>query len=336
LAAAFDESARCPLFAQVLSEALPDEADRHVYQVFCGYILNPTCEHEVSFVNFGPGGTGKSTLAGGIAELLGPDLCSAAGLEELCKSGSYTLPSLKSKMLNLGSELNGTEIEESANFKKLVSGEPLNVRRIYGAPEDMRTTCKLWFLTNNMPRFRGGTDAETRRLRILHFAVQPKKKDSTLKEKLRGELSGILNWMVEGALWLLEKKRIPNGGATTAKVMESFHRGNDPVGAFVRDRCVFDAHEVMVKGSLLDAFREWCDAAGLPSEKLENYFFKTLLNRHPGLRNSRRMIKSKREHCLVGIGLKPGEDAEPSGMNEEQMFAFKEKLRAKLGIVEEQ
>ena len=76
-------------------------------------------------------------------------------------------------MLNLGSELAGTEIETSATFKKLVSGESVEAREIYGRPEEIRSTCKLLFLTNLLPRFRQGTNAEERRLRLLHFDKEP-------------------------------------------------------------------------------------------------------------------------------------------------------------------
>ncbi|RYD74948.1 MAG: hypothetical protein EOP84_19065, partial [Verrucomicrobiaceae bacterium] len=181
LATSYDPSARCDLFVQKIEEALPDPDDRAVFQAFGGYILYPSCDLETSLVCYGPGGTGKSTLAGTYGEVVGRELCGSAGLDELCKNGSYTLPTLKNKLLNLGSELTGNEIEESANFKKLVSGEYLSVRQIYGAPEEMQTTCKLLFLTNQPPWFKRGTDAETRRLRILPFTVKPTVKDPSLK-----------------------------------------------------------------------------------------------------------------------------------------------------------
>ena len=91
---------------------------------------------------------------------MGTSLCGKASLEELCKTSGYSLPTIRDKMLNLGTELNGTEIEESSNFKKLVSGEGMLARQIYCEPGEMVTTCKLVFLTNNLPRFKYGTDAE--------------------------------------------------------------------------------------------------------------------------------------------------------------------------------
>jgi putative DNA primase/helicase len=232
-------------------------------------------------------------------------------------------------MLNLGSELNGKEVEESSNFKKLVSGEWINVRPIYGAPEDMQTWCKLWFLSNNMPRFSWGTDAETRRLRILYFGVKPKEKDPKLKEKLRAESSGILNWMLVGLLWLLKNKRIPNGGGTTAKMLERFDRGNDPVGAFLRERCGFGPDERALKSDVFASFKAWCEEAGLPSERLENLFFKKLANDHADIQTKRLKVGGKRDYYLIGLGLKSEEVAAAEDMPMGKKMEWSAKLKGK-------
>jgi phage/plasmid-associated DNA primase len=60
----------------------------------------------------------------------------------------------------------------------------------------MRTTCKLWFLSNHLPRFRHGTEAELRRMRFIRFDHISDEKDVTLKAKIRAERDGILGLMV--------------------------------------------------------------------------------------------------------------------------------------------
>ena len=304
LEAAFVRDAPRGTFDRVLQEALPDPDDRRLLQMFAGYILWPGCEHEIALVCYGPGGTGKSTVVGCLREVLGDGLCGSSGLEELCKSGSYSLPTLKFKMLNLGSELCGTEITESANFKKLVSGEWLNVRQIYGAPEEMQSTCKLLFLSNEMPKFRLGTDAEMRRLRILHFKQKPASIDIDLKNKLKQEASGILNWMVEGLVQLLREKRIPDGGASAQELLQMFNKTNDPVGAFLADQCLFGPAHRIAKGDLFEEFKEWSEGIGAVWDKMENHFFKTLRKRHPELKDERPTLGGERKHCIRGIKLK--------------------------------
>ena len=300
LAAGYDPKARCPLFDRVLSECLPDADDRLLLQVFGGYALYPGCEYEASLVSHGEGQTGKSTLAGTLGHVLGKELCSSCGLEELCEPGSYSLPMLKNRMLNLGAELEGNEIATSANFKKLVSGEFLNARQIYCKPEEMSTNCKLLFLTNHMPRFRAGTYAEERRLRILRFGQQVAAEDTTLKERLRGEASGVLNWMLEGLAWLLRNKYVPYGGAQSLELTEEFHKSNDPVSAYVKERCTLDPKKALSKTDLFDDFKSWCEASGLPGEKMQNVFFKRLIQLYD-LKTAREKWGDKRVYCYRGI-----------------------------------
>ena len=304
LEAAFVRDAPRTNFDRVLQEALPDPEDRLLLQRFAGYILWPGCQHEVALVCYGPGGTSKSSVVGCFREVLGDGLCVSAGLEELCKNGSYSLPTLKFKMLNLGSELCGTEITESANFKKLVSGESINVRQIYGSPEEMQSTCKLLFLSNEMPKFRSGTDAEMRRLRILHFKNKPVSIDIDLKNKLKLESSGILNWMVEGLVQLIREHRIPNGGTSAQELLQMFNKTNDPVGAFLADQCLFGPSHRVSKSDLFEEFKEWSEGMGAVWDKMENHFFKTLRKRYPELRDERPTLGGERKHCIRGIKLK--------------------------------
>lgn len=303
IAAAFDPQAKCPLFTEKLEEMLPDPEDRELLQFFCGSVLYPSSEHETALVAYGPGGTGKSTVALVIREVLGADNVGSAGLEELCSTSSYVLPTLKWKLVNIGSELRGSEEVESANFKKLVTGETMNVRAIYRDPEDMTTTCKFMFLSNNLPRFKDGTDAELRRLRILHFNQKPKNLDPKLKEKLAAETSGIFNWMLEGLAKLMTQKAIPLGGKAAQAVLNSFNKDNDKVGAFVSERCMLGPGGTVSKKDLFEAFGEWCEDNGHSAEKLENYFFKRLAQRYPELKSSRLQLSGTRTHCYNGIAI---------------------------------
>ena len=185
LEAGYDTLARCPTFSRVLKEALPDDDDRALLQHFVGSTLLPSCKYEAALVCYGPGGTGKGTIAEPIASIFGTELVERIGMSNICDPKGYYLPKLKHVALNLGTELDALEVSESGNFKLLVSGEPIDVRPIYGAPFTMSTTAKLWFLSNNMPRFKQGTDAEQRRMRFLRFDKKPAAKVVGLRDKIK-------------------------------------------------------------------------------------------------------------------------------------------------------
>ena len=145
------ERAECPQFRKFLEEILPDVKDRELLQLLSGNLLLPSSRFETCIVSYGRAGSGKSTLADTIGAVFGNDLVRNLSLAQICDPQSYYLPYLKRSALNLGTELDSLPLGESSNFKMIVSGEPVEARPIYGSPFRMRTNCKLWFLSNNLP-----------------------------------------------------------------------------------------------------------------------------------------------------------------------------------------
>jgi P4 family phage/plasmid primase-like protien len=304
LAAKFDDGADCPLFQRILNEALADDDDKRLYQFCAGNFLLPDCRYETALVCYGEAGRGKSTLAEPVGEVFGRTLVPRLTLSQLCDPKSYHLPKLKHAAVNLGTELDAIELGDSAIFKAVVSGEPVEARPIYGAPFTMATSCKLWFLSNCLPRFRHGTEAELRRTRFLRFDYLPPKKDVTLKGKLAQERDGVFRWMLEGLQYLLHQQNIPLGGRHSREVHERFRVSNDPVGSFVSSRCVLDPGVSISKETLRTAYREFCEEYELPVSAGE-WFFKALYERWTQIGQSRVRDGEKRCQAIRGICLKP-------------------------------
>ncbi len=298
---------KAPLFQKVLTETLPDDRDIALFQWFSAYCLYPDCkQHEVFLVCYGPSGTGKSTLAGAVAEAFADDvLVTRLSLSKICSSGpgSYSLPSLEFALVNLATEVDTVELDESGHFKQIVSGEPVIARSIYGKPILMRTTCKLWFLSNALPRFKNGTDAEYRRARFLSFCRKPAEKDLTLKDRLQDEKSGILAWIVDGLQVILQGVTAPMGGPQSVDVLNRFELSNDPVGCFVRDNCILAPELKTPKDQIITAFSHFLDAHQF-SHRTREYFFRALYERNPAILVHRDRTGGETKHVLLGIGLK--------------------------------
>jgi len=256
-------------------------------------------------VLYGEGQNGKSTIATAISNVLGRELCGAAGLEELADNKNYVLGGLRDKLLNIGGELRADEAQDSANFKKICSGDTIITRNIYEKPIDDVLACKLMFLSNHLPRFRNGSYAEARRLIIVAFNRCIEVPDQELPEKLKLETSGILNWMLEGLQWLLLNRRIPGPGLDSCNEMSSFELYNDPVGEFLRT-LVVGADRTISKDEFREGFKDWCSDQGISSEHLENSLFKLIRKRFPEVTTKRLRIGNAtvRTPVLVGITLK--------------------------------
>ena len=301
IAASYDATASAPLFQRVLGEALPDEHDRVLFQLCAGNFLLPDCRFETALVGYGEAGRGKSTLAEPLGEALGRALVPRLTMGQICDPKSYHVPKLKFAAVNLGTELDAVELGDSATFKAIVSGEPIEARPIYGAPFTMQTTCKLWFLANSLPRFKHGTEAELRRTRFLRFDYLPPVKDVALKGKLALERNGVFRWMVEGLVELLTLPNIPLGGRESRQVHERFKVSNDPIGSFVGTRCRLDAAAKVAKESLRGAFQDYSERHNLPAS-MGDWFFRNLYERWPQLKEVRES-DGERRRFIAGIEL---------------------------------
>ncbi|MBI4326651.1 MAG: hypothetical protein HY674_15515 [Chloroflexi bacterium] len=301
--ARFDPKATAPLFNRVLCEVLPDAKDRELFQLCLGNFLFPDCRFETALVCYGEAGRGKSTVANPVASALGLDLVCRLSMSQVCDPRSYHLPSLRFAAVNLGTELTTADISESGNFKTVASGEPIEARPIYGKPFVMQTACKLWFLANSLPRFRYGTEAELRRTRFLRFDFQPPEIDVTLKTRLAAELDGVLLFMLDGLRQLLTLPEIPLGGTESRAVHERFRISNDPVGAFVRTRCLLAPGARVTKNTLRDAYGEFCTRHELPTECRE-WFFRVLFERFTSLREIQPRVDGKQIRHVQGLQLR--------------------------------
>jgi putative DNA primase/helicase len=267
--------------------------------------LEPSARLEAGLAVFGPSGTGKSTLIdSGIAEAVGGPAAgtvSRVSLRQLCDPKSYSLPGLEFSLVNIITEGDALEVEESGNFKSIVSGEPIECREIYGKPRVIVTTSKLLLATNSLPRFRNGTDAEGRRLRLLNFDQVPTRPDPNLKHRIHAEAPGILRWMAEALQDVLSLRDMPRGGASAKRVTDRFALSNDSLGCFIKQECQLDPSAFTPREELLGAFNEFADKHGFSSDN-NVWFFRKLFDRFPHLQSGKRNnIRS-----ILGITLKSG------------------------------
>lgn len=345
LKAAWDEEAEAPNFFRVAIEALPADGDggHHglaLLQWFSGYLLFPDCkQHELFLICYGPSGTGKSTIAETITNVLGGDpMVTSLTLGQICAGEkAYSLPKLEHAIVNMGTELDTVDVEDASVLKMIVSGEVVEVRSIFGRPLPMVTSAKLWFNANDLPRFKHGTDAELRRVRFLHFEKKPvcPACDGTGKVKvmvdeaektepcakctgtgvwrdrsLKGpkgalaqETNGVLRWMVAGLQQILAGVPCPDGGAGSKSVKRQFAVSNDPVRSFFEERLVRDSEGKELKDDVLKEFREYMEHRGFPQRAVEQ-LFRALYQRFPFIRPKRETRGGEVSHWLAGIRIR--------------------------------
>jgi putative DNA primase/helicase len=296
------------VFAHVLAEAVPDPQEREVFLDVLATALIPDCRYELAIVAIGETGTGKSTVASVLPGIFG-EACSFLSLGDLCHPQGYKLSCLENKALNIGTELDALEIDESGLLKQLVSGETITVRPIYGRPFQMQSHAKMIFLTNSVPRFRHGTQAEVRRLRFVRFDRKPANPDVTLKTRVARDADGLFAELVHRAQELLAGRAITEPGEWGKRTAERFAVTNDPIGEFVARYCSIAPGLQCDKAHVFSEFVEFREQFGLSDKLDERSFFRTLYDRFPAVEQRKPRTGDGRTRILTGIAMRDDDDS---------------------------
>lgn len=136
-----------------------------------------------------------------------------------------------------------------------------------------RRTHKIVLMTNHKPKIPDQTHSIWRRVKLIPFTVQftGNKEDKNLAEKLKGEYSGILNWLIRGCTdW---QQHGLNEPAIITQATAQYRHDEDTFSLFV-DECLEQVREYRAtRPELRYAYTEWAKRSGeqdLPARILYN------------------------------------------------------------------
>jgi len=247
-----------------------------------GYAATGFSHEQYIWVFVGPGRNGKGTMFELIADILGPyyhEINRAMLIEQRNEPGPSAASehkySLLGKRLIIGAETNrGQKIDASA-VKSLTGEDRINCRPNFKSEIVFKPTHTLMLHTNHLPA--GLTKDFAMRARLLKIefpwmyvddpdaealkdpanALNFRKKDRDLKDRLRQCKQGILRWIVEGCLeWQQIGLKPPD---SITKAVEDLTKEEDYMGQFIEDCLVYDqGSQLGTKSSVIyDAFSWW-------------------------------------------------------------------------------
>lgn len=216
----YHPDARCQRWEQFLFEVIDDGASIKVLQEFLGlvFIDKELLSIETALYLFGYGSNGKSVVYDMIHTILGEN-CSSFELSQLCthQNSDYYTAEANGKLLNFCSDM-GDKDFSGGRYKQIASREPITVRPIGRAPFKAMDMPLLAASINKMPTTSDSSDGYWRRSKIIVFpkTFTEEQQDKELKKKLRAEVSGIFNWVMEGRSRILAQK----GQFTSSEIMK--------------------------------------------------------------------------------------------------------------------
>lgn len=275
-----------------------DKSLRLVIEEMIGYCLLRRNEMGKSFILTGNGANGKSTLLDLMQELIGEDNISSVALNEL--NDRFKTFQLEGKLANIGDDISNEYIPDNSTFKKLVTGEKVNVERKGKDPFDFRNYSKLIFSANDLPRINDLSGGLKRRLVFIPFNATFSKKDKDydpfIGDKLTtpGALEYLLKVSIEGLYRILENKGITYSEVCN-DVWSEYESINNPILQFLDE---FEIENEPVN-DIYRKYTVWCAESNLkPFSKI--VFGKEI--RKQGYNNDKRVrLKNKQIRIFTKI-----------------------------------
>ena len=308
----FKKDAKCLKILKFISEvARPD--DIPLLQEWAGYnlwIFGYPAQKAMLLV--GDGGNGKSTLIGIIEYMVGKENRSAVSLHEL-EENRFATHDLFGKAANLYPDLPDKDLKSTGIFKMLTGGDPIRAEDKNVKAFTYHNVAKLTFSCNAVPRVPEDSVAYFRRWLIVEFPYSfegSTSEDKDLKEKLINdteEMSGFLNWALEGLQRLRANGWRFSNGKTVETVREDYIVRSDPYRAFVMHCVREDPNGQVKKDDLFQAYRDHCEIHKVVSRSRDAFFKNFKDQFRPGALTDYRPNKEEdpeRPRMFKGISLR--------------------------------
>jgi P4 family phage/plasmid primase-like protien len=306
----YDATATAPIWEKCVAEWMsgPEQSDKiRLIKQFCGYCLSSSMLYDRALFMVGDGGNGKSTFIDTISMVIGPDATSHIDLEGLY--GQFGMHGLIGKRLNIIEEVHGNYYQ-SNKLKKLISGEQVTVDIKHKPQFTFRPQAKFAFSVNMLPRVDDTSTATERRILAVSFLNNyrdnPNHELRSNFGLLAQELSGILNWMIDGAINLADEKRF----VTTKeqiRMLDEYREENSSVEGFLSQCVVLNEFTYIETPELYEEYKLWSASDGGRKIKANITFTKEV--RAYGAKKNRFSYEARTsgstESKFIGIELSP-------------------------------
>lgn len=312
----FDENKDCPQIKKFFSQILKEE-DIKPIQEYMGFCLLREYKYEKSLMLTGIGRNGKGKTLELIKKLVGFENCSQISLQDIEKD-QFAVGELHTKLCNIAGDISKEAISNSGTFKSLTGRDAIQAARKFKTRISFVNYAKMIFAGNELPRSTDLSKAFFDRWILIDFPYRflPQKEidvlgdeekkitklqDPSIIEKIASpnELSGLLNWALEG-LKTVNKNKDFTYSATNSEVKNMWIRKSDSFMAFCLDNVIETWDGEVKKTTLRQEYRKYCREHKLTSAS--DKAIKSVLAQEFGV-SDERSSHGNREMVWIGINL---------------------------------
>jgi P4 family phage/plasmid primase-like protien len=318
IAYALDENAKCPRFEnELLAGGIERPEDIRLIQKMAGQLLLGVNLTQKIVLLTGRAGRGKTTLIDALAAIVGS--ANYVGLRTEHLHQRFELWNYVGKTLLVGADVPGNFLmtDGAHVLKALVGKDILTAEKKNGESVTIIGDYNVWLSSNSRLKVRldGDADAWRRRLIIVRYErpAPAVPNPRFLEELLESEASGILNWMIAGAIMLLTELR-EHGRVVMDDVqkdrVDSLLSESDSVREFVRKGLApaDGAESDVTTNELVAAYVRFCEMRGwnpLPARKVEQVLTDLMLEIHRMARRNDIQRDGKAQRGYRGLRILP-------------------------------
>jgi putative DNA primase/helicase len=260
----YEPDADCPNWIAFLEKVFGEDTQLIDFiKRAVGYSLTGDVSEQCLFFCFGTGANGKTVFFKTLEMLFG-GYSQKAPAEMLMYQGKFTpIPNdvarLPGARLVVASEIEEGKWFAESRIKDLTGGDTITARKLHKEYFEFYPTHKLWIYGNHKPNVKGTDYGIWRRIHIIPFTVtipeNERRPMNDLIQEFKDELSGILNWALEGYREYAEKGLgVPQ---TVKEATENYRSEMDVVNAFMEECIRFDPDSELSTSEIYEKFKKW-------------------------------------------------------------------------------
>lgn len=259
--------ADCPEIKKFISEIVNPE-DIPIVQEIIGYCLMKGYPIQKAVMFLGGGSNGKSTLLMLVRKFFGEENVAQVPLQAF-ETNRFASSQLYNKLANTYADVPDAALQRTGTFKMLTGGDAIPGEHKFKNAFTFVNRAKLIFSANKLPETRDDTDAFFRRWVFVNFpnVFEGETADKNLIDKLTTpeELSGLLNWALEGMRRLQEKGEFSHS-ISTDELRDRYTRLSDSLAAFVSDYVEYTGtpDDFVSKETFYNNYVAYCKHHNLP------------------------------------------------------------------------
>jgi len=269
----YDNKAKCPIWMEFLKSIFfgdNDATDKiECLKQYTGLCMTTDMRYQKALFLSGAGANGKGVFLEIIRSILAPATVNIS-LKELCDPTATV--NMLGKTLAYDADITKKAVVDDGIFKKAVAGEEIRMKTLYKNPISAKSTCKILVAGNSLPHTKDTSKGYFRRWIIIKFGESfTGREDFNLVNKLKKEIDGIFNWMVDGLKSLKEQGYIIEPKSSGYEIAE-YNNVASSVYSFFNENITINIMSEILGKDLYISYTSHCNKSNLRPLSKQSFF----------------------------------------------------------------